>query len=408
MKSTGLPCDWSTATVGEIAAPVRNAIADGPFGSNLKLSDYVDVGVPVLQGKNITDDKFQWFDVRFIAPAKADELRRSRVRVGDILVVKIGSIGYSAVIPDLHGFETAIIPANLAKITPDPHAVDTEYLHRWLSSPSAKRYLIGAASKTAQPALSLTKIKNLPVPLPPLPEQRRIAAILDRAEALRTKRRAAIAQLDTLAQSIFLDMFGDPLENPKGLRTALLSSLCTRITDGTHQPPKWSATGNPFLFVSNITSGEIAFQTEKFISDETHAELTRRCPIEVGDVLYSTVGSYGVPAVVRSSRKFAFQRHIAHLKPNNRDIDSEFLREMLASPPLRQQANRAARGAAQKTVNLADIKNFVVFWPSMSQQHEFSRHLAVVGKLRALNWTSLQHLEILFASLQHRAFRGEL
>src|SRR5439155_772742 len=106
-------------------------------------------------------------------------------------------------------------------------------------------------------------------------------------------------------------------------------SVCVRITDGTHQSPQWSPEGNPFLFVSNIVSGEIDFETQKFISDETHHELTRRSPIEVGDVLYTTVGSYGVPAVVRTKRKFAFQRHIAHLKPDHRLIEPEFLRVML-------------------------------------------------------------------------------
>src|SRR4030095_1727274 len=92
-----LPPSWHRTTLGEVAAPVSNAIVDGPFGSNLKLSDYVEEGIPVLQGKNITNDNFRWFDVRFISNRKASELKRSSVRVGDILIVKIGSIGYSAV-----------------------------------------------------------------------------------------------------------------------------------------------------------------------------------------------------------------------------------------------------------------------------------------------------------------------
>ena len=109
MKTNALPSSWRWSTLAEIAAPVPNAIVDGPFGSNLKLSDYVDEGVPVLQGKNITKDCFCWFDVRFISHKKADELKRSSVRVGDVLVVKIGSIGYSAIVDNLNGFAFAII-----------------------------------------------------------------------------------------------------------------------------------------------------------------------------------------------------------------------------------------------------------------------------------------------------------
>src|SRR5579859_1046086 len=113
MNQSALPASWRVATIADVAAPVPNAVVDGPFGSNLKLSDYVDDGIPVLQGKNITSDRFKWFDVRFISHRKANELKRSAVRVGDILIVKIGSIGYSAVVRDLNGFDFAIIPANL-------------------------------------------------------------------------------------------------------------------------------------------------------------------------------------------------------------------------------------------------------------------------------------------------------
>lgn len=194
MNLSTLPADWEWATLAAVAAQQPNAIADGPFGSNLKLSDYVETGVPVLQGKNITNDRFRWFDIRFISEAKASELRRSATRVGDILIVKIGSIGYSAVVESLQGFDFAIIPANLAKLTPDPGRVDTYYLHHWMRTATVKTYLQSSASKTAQPALSLGKIRELPLPLPPLPEQRRIAAILDKGDALIAKRREALRQ----------------------------------------------------------------------------------------------------------------------------------------------------------------------------------------------------------------------
>lgn len=263
---------------------------------------------------------------------------------------------------------------------------------------------VGGSLLRARPA----HVSSIEVVLPSISAQRRFAKILDTADALRAKRRAALAQLDALTQSIFLDMFGDPVANPKRVPTTRLGDICTRITDGTHQPPAWSPTGNPFLFVSNIIHGEITFDTQKYISDDTYAELTRRCPIDVGDVLYSTVGSYGVPAVVTTARRFAFQRHIAHLKPDRSVIEPEFLRVMLASPPLKRQADRAARGVAQKTINLSDIREFLVFKPSLEMQRDFSRRAAVVGRLSGAHQASLIGIDALFASLQHRAFRGEL
>lgn len=279
---------------------------------------------------------------------------------------------------------------------------------RWLMHRLSAIGLTDLNRAAAVPGLNREDAYRKRLLVPPLPEQRRIAAILDQADALRAKRRAAIAQLDTLAQSIFLDMFGDPEANPNHIATAPLSELCTRITDGTHQPPRWSDSGIPFLFVSNIVSGEIDFETQKFISEDTYAELTRRCPIEAGDVLYSTVGTYGVPAMVRAPRKFAFQRHIAHLKPRREFLLTPFLCGMLASPGVKRQADRAARGVAQKTVNLADIKSFTVFCPPLDIQRSFARRVAAAESLKASLARSLAHLDALFASLQYRAFRGEL
>jgi type I restriction enzyme S subunit len=188
----------SIVSLGEIS----HSIVDGPFGSNLKTSDYVETGVPVLQGKNITGDEFVWKDIRYITSSKARELARSSVEVGDHLVIKIGSIGYSAIIDNLNGHAFAIIPANLARIRPNRKLVNDSYLHHWLVSEEAKRYFIGVASKTAQPALSLTKIKEARLPLPSLEEQRRIAAILDKTEMLRRRYKTALKTLGTLYSSL--------------------------------------------------------------------------------------------------------------------------------------------------------------------------------------------------------------
>ena len=122
---SGLPKNWKLTDLEGIAAPVKNAIVDGPFGSNLKISDYVDEGVPVLQGKNITQDSFRWFDVRYISEKKAEELKRSSVRVGDILIVKIGSIGYSAILDDLNGHDFAIIHAGIPARGPESSSLST-------------------------------------------------------------------------------------------------------------------------------------------------------------------------------------------------------------------------------------------------------------------------------------------
>jgi len=192
------PKQWKSVKLEDISI----SIADGPFGSNLKLSDYVEQGVPVLQGKNITGNEFRWLDVRFISHAKAKTLDRSKVRIGDHLLIKIGSIGYSAVIKDLHGFEFAIIPANLAKITPRRTVIDDAFLHAFLTNNQIAREFTNTASKTAQPALSLSRIKSFPIILPPLGLQQEFARQVDAVGKQKAAHRASLAEMDALFSSL--------------------------------------------------------------------------------------------------------------------------------------------------------------------------------------------------------------
>ena len=245
--------------------------------------------------------------------------------------------------------------------------------------------------------------------LPPLEEQRRLAAILDQAEALRAKRRAALGQLDTLVQSIFIALLGDPWTNPNRVKRATLSEVTTRITDGTHLTPQFIDCGVPFIFVKNIENGEIDFRTDKFIREDEHEALYRRCPIEAGDILYTIVGAtYGQAAPVGTFTKFAFQRHIAHLKPDPSKILPEFLSIVMQLPFVKTQADRWARGAAQPTINLKELREFEILLPSLKLQQHFVQRAAAVQKLKSSYRTSLREMDALFASLQHRAFRGEL
>ena len=261
---------------------------------------------------------------------------------------------------------------------------------------------VGGSLLRARPA-EVAKIK---LPLPPLPEQKRIAAILDQADALREKRWTAIARLDELLQSVFLDMFGDPMTNPKS-KLVELNSVCTRITDGTHLPPEWSPNGIPFLFVSNIRNCSIDFQTSKFISEREYNRLTKNCPIEQGDVLYTVVGSYGNPALVRTDRKFAFQRHVAHIKPS-KEIHPEYLETMLDSIGVRRQADRVVTGVAQKTLILRELRKLTILLPSMELQEDFAMRKEEVLSIKHKAFRSLADSDALFSSLQQRAFRGEL
>ncbi|TAV72660.1 restriction endonuclease subunit S [Rhizobium leguminosarum] len=279
----------------------------------------------------------------------------------------------------------------------------------WSTSPKLdNKYLYWVTNRedffpkrgAAQPFITIGDARKARIPLPPLGEQKRIAAILDKADQLRQKRRQAIALLDSLTQSIFLEMFGDRVGKVR------LEDVCTRITDGTHQAPNWAADGIPFLFVSNVRNQAISFETNKYVSTEEYARLTKNCPIEPGDVLYTAVGSYGNAAVVPPDRTFVFQRHIAQIKPRLEQINPVFLSLALESNAVRQQADRVARGVAQKTVTLASLREFEIPLPKIEDQNAFEQKISKIRQLVMADQSN--NLTNLFSSLQHRAFTGQL
>lgn len=244
--------------------------------------------------------------------------------------------------------------------------------------------------------------------LPTMETQKRIAKILDDAVALRDKSKKLLAEYDLLAQSIFLEMFGGPVDNPKKWKISKLMDVCNKITDGTHQGPKFKSTGIPFLLVSNIVDNEINYETKKFIDEDEYYRLTKSTKIDVGDLLYTSVGSYGNPAIVKDKRKFCFQRHIAHLKIKSEMVNAVFLHAMMKSPLVKRQADKFAIGVAQKTLNLKTIRNFDIYHPPYPLQNQFAEKIDLIEKQKKLAKQGLKESEDLFNCLLQKAFKGEL
>ena len=228
------------------------------------------------------------------------------------------------------------------------------------------------------PSLTKADLLKIKIDLPSLGEQQDIVKKLQQIETIIFKRKQELDILDELIKARFVEMFGDE----KNLMT--MSEVCSIITDGTHQPPRFTDTGIPFIFVSNITGDKVTYDAEKFIDQDTYDELIKRTPIEVGDVLLSTVGSYGHPAVVRSDKKFLFQRHIAYLKPRREIINSDYLHGAILSPDAQRQIEEGVKGIAQKTLNLSEIKKMRIPVPVMNRQKEFAAFVAQVDKSKSV------------------------
>jgi type I restriction enzyme S subunit len=231
---------------------------------------------------------------------------------------------------------------------------------------------------------------------------------LDRAEALRAKRLAALAQLDELTEATFIEMFGDPVTNPKGCPRAKLGDVIFSTSDGPHVSPVYTENGVPFLSTRHVRAGEITWEDLKFISQEDAEIHWRKCKPKRDDILYTKGGTTGLAATVKTDRPFAIWVHVALLKPDPKKVDSIWLESMLNSEFCYQQSQVLTHGIANRDLGLTRMVNIRIFLPPLTLQQEFARRVAAMEKLKIMHKASLTELDELFASLQQRAFQGEL
>ncbi len=337
----------------------------------------------------------------YVDAADVAALRAKIVPPGSILFAKIGEA-----IRQNHrvvaGCEMLIDNNAMAAI---PNArVDSRFLYHYLKT--VDFYCLAPA--TTVPALRKSDLERLQVPLPPLPEQRRIAAILDQADALRAKRREALAQLDSLTQSIFIEMFGDPATNPKGWPAATLGDFIFTASDGPHVSPPYSETGIPFLSTRHVRPGEISWSDLKYLAESDAAVQWKKCRPQRGDILYTKGGTTGLAAAVRTDTPFAVWVHVALLKPNPSKVETEWLESMLNAEFCYRQSQDLTHGIANRDLGLKRMTKIRMYSPPLSLQREFVERKERVNSIRATSRLALAELDALFASLQHRAFAGQL
>ena len=308
----------------------------------------------------------------YISKEVAKKIKGTIVPVNTVVFAKIGE----AVKLNRRAITSAncLVDNNAMGICPDQTKILLPYFYHYMCSVKLEKF----AEATTVPSVKKGVVEQLEIPLPSIDEQRVISDTLDNIDDLVLLRKQQLSQLEELVKSRFIELFGSI---PDSEHTTM-TDVCSIITDGTHQPPKFTSSGIPFLFVSNIVTNKITYKTEKHISEETYAELIKRTPIEIGDILLSTVGSYGHPAVVETDERFCFQRHIAYLKPKNDVVNSRYLYGVLLSADVQKQIDEKVKGIAQKTLNLSEIKKLHFPLPPMELQNEFAAFVEHTDKLK--------------------------
>lgn len=399
---------WKTAALGSLVEPAKtwNPSHSAPD----EVFDYIDLGAVDQDTKSIVR-------ARKLSCSEAPSRARQLVAKGDVLVstVRPNLNGVARVPEDLNG---ATASTGFCVLRSRPALLDSGYIFHWVKSPEFVASMVSKATGASYPAVSDRIILESALPVPPLAQQRRIAAVLDRAEALRAKRRAALAQLDILIQSLFLDLFGDPATNPNKWEAKPLRELVSEFRYGTSN--KSQAHGRPALRIPNVVGGIIDLSDLKTVPVDA-AEFERLRLIN-GDVLFvrtngnpDFVGRCAVfDGTVAGSSGFArddfvFASYLIRARLAADAITPIFLREfMLGRHGRRELRSRSKTSAGQFNINTENLGAIAVPIPPTVLQREFARSVAAVEKLKTSHRASLGELDALFASLQHRAFRGEL
>jgi len=344
-----------------------------------------------------------------ISAASAPSRARQLVRAGDILV--------STVRPNLNG--VALVPVSLAGATastgftvlrPRSEVLYGAYLFHWVKHTAFVDEMMRLATGASYPAVSDKIVRESTIPLPPLAEQRRIAAILDKADALRAKRREAITKLDQLVQSVFVEMFGNPIRNEKGYPIIFLAEAVTAgkpITYGILKPGPDIADGVPYIRVVDIRDGDVLVSSVKRTSTEI-AYAYRRSAVQTGDILMSIRGHVGRIGVVPEALEGAnITQDTARISVGS-FFEPTYIAGLLNAPAIQQHMRGFTRGAAVQGINLKDVREIPVPVPSKSEQVRYALAIKKIAEIKRSSIRHLQKADEMFMGLQSKAFAGTL
>jgi type I restriction enzyme S subunit len=381
-----LPEGWEWKRLGDAAELI---MGQSPPGDTY---NEIDQGMPFLQGKSEFGDvspehvKYTTKPLK-IAP-KGSVLMSVRAPVGDVNIANIDyCIGRGLSSLSLYGGENAFL----------------FYVLNYFKNKIEKK---GTGSTFK--AITKSKLQEFKIPLPPIETQRKIVAILEKADETKKLRMQADELASQLLQSVFFDVFGDSMKNLKGWKIVTLEDTCKLIRDGEHRTPTYVKEGIPFVTAKNLVGEEIDLGNTKKITKEEHADFCKRAKPEKSDLLMSKDGTIGVTRVIKTGEEFSIYVSVVLLKPNNELMDSDFLRYLLSSKTIQAEIVKRSRGIGLKHIHLVDLRSLKIPLPPLNIQKNFSKVVETVEAMRQNQKQSQQEIDNLFNALMQKAFKGEL
>ena len=329
--------------------------------------------------------------------------------IGDLMISAVGTLGACYVVqPDDRFY---FKDASVLQFRPSS-VISPEFL-RYAFDWDVLKTEVATSDGATVGTFTISRAKSTKIPLPPLEEQKRIVAVLDAAFEGLTRARTHIETNLQNARELFDEHSRHLLSgNSKTWRTAKLSEVCEKITDGTHQTPTYFDEGYIFLSSKNVTSRRIDWDNVKYIDEAQHIAMHKRIAPMRGDILLAKNGTTGVAAMVDRDVVFDIYVSLAHLRPLS-VLTSEFLLYFVNSAMAKEQFNSRLKGQGVPNLHLKEIREVLISFPEDKVEQtvvvsEIENLLEKTASLASHYSAKLQDLDDLRQSLLQRAFAGEL
>ena len=367
-------------------------------------------GIRLIQLADIGDGFFVDKSSRHINRSTAKRLRCTYLKKGDILVARMPDpLGRCCIFP-LEGYEKFVTAVDVCIIRPN-EKVDSSYLSHMINTPFIRSEIERQSTGTTRKRITRKRLGNLEIPLPPLENQKRIANILDDAAALRDKTQQLLSEYDQLAQSIFLEMFGDPVLNPKEWELKKLNDLCGIGSSRRVFVDELVESGIPFYRgkeIGAMSTGE-SINADLFITQDHYNNLADATGVpKIGDLLMPSICPDGRILRVSDNEPFYFKDgRVLWIKVNQSKVNSYylifFLRELF-----RTSYHNIASGTTFAELKIVALKKIKTLIPPIELQNQFANKIDLIEQQKELAKKELKESEDLFNCLLQKAFKGEL
>ena len=360
-----------------------------------------------IQLADIGDGRFLNKSNRFMNKETAKKLNCTFLNKGDLLIARMPDpLGRCCIFP-LEDNEKYVTVVDIA-ILRLKHNYDCNYIKYIINTPNVRSDISRQTTGTTRTRITRKKLEQLPIPLPPLPEQQKIASILDAADNLRQKDQQLIEKYTALSQSLFLEMFGDPETNPMEWESLLLEDMVQFLTSGSRGWAQYySDEGDLFLRIQNVGNNQLLLDNVTYVNPPENAE-AKRTTVEMGDILLSITADLGRTAVIPANLSKAYiNQHLAIIRLKDK-YEPYYVSEYISSIGGKRQLLKLDKGGVKAGLNFSDIKSLNILNPPIELQKKYLERNQAIEAQKLLALASLEKSAALFNSLLQRAFKGEL